>query len=264
MIKKIFKSFAKYKFGLVLSGGASRGFAHLGIIKALEEHNIKPDIISGVSSGSIVGALYCDGHSPEEILEMFHGKKFLDMAEFRFRKNGVLKATGLQKLLKNNLRSTTFDELKLPLYINATNMHTGKAEYINEGNIVDAIMASSSIPVLFESAKINNNIYMDGGIVDNLPVEPLIGKCKNIIAAHVNPIGEVKNIKGMVKIAFRSFHLSVAAGINSKKDNIDIFIEPMKLKDYGLLDLNKGKELFEIGYEEAKKILTQKKEGIRA
>jgi NTE family protein len=125
-------------------------------------------------------------------------------------------------------------------------------------------MASSSIPVLFESMKIKNDIYMDGGIVDNLPVEPIQNKCKKIIAVHVNPVGEEKNLKGIIKMAFRSFHLSVAAGVKFKKDDIDIFIEPLELKDFGLLDLNRGRSMFNIGYEEAKKILTQKKEGIRA
>ncbi len=264
MIKNIFKTFSKYKYGLVLSGGAARGFAHLGVLKALEENDIKPDIVSGVSAGSIVGALYCDGNSPEKILEMFQDKKLISLAEFRFRKNGVLRATGLKKLLERNLRAKTFDDLETPLIIGATNMRTGKGEYFEKGNLIDTILASSSIPVLFESAKINNDIYMDGGIVDNLPVEPIQDKCKKIIAVHVNPIGEEKNLKGIVKIAFRSFHLSVAAGIEFKKDNIDIFIEPLGLKDYGLLDLVKAKDMFDIGYAEAKKILTQKKEGIRA
>ena len=264
MIKNIFKTFSKYKYGLVLSGGAARGFAHLGVIKALHEQDIRPDIISSVSAGSIVGSLYCDGYSPEEILDIFQSKKLISLAEFRFRKNGILRATGLRRLLEKNLRAKTFDDLKLPLIIAATNMRTGRAEYIKKGNLVDTILASSSIPVLFESAKIGNDLYMDGGIVDNLPIEPIQDKCKKIIAVHVNPVGEEKNIKGIVKVAFRSFHLSVAAGVKFKLDNIDIFIEPLQLKDYGLLDLNKSREMFDIGYRHTKKILTEKKEGIRA
>ena len=186
-------------------------------------------------------------------------KKLISLTEFRFRKNGLLKATGLKKLLEKNLHAKTFNDLKKPLVIGVTNIRTGKAEYINEGNLVDTILASSSIPVLFESAKINNETYMDGGIVDNLPVEPIQDKCKKIIAVHVNPIGEEKNIKGIVKIAFRSFQLSIASGIEFKKDNIDIYIEPSELKDYGLMDLNKAREMFDIGYNEAKKFLLKRK-----
>jgi len=254
----------KYKTGIVLSGGASRGFAHLGVLQALNEADIYPDVISGVSAGAIVGAFYADGKKPIDIVKLFQGKRFKEMASFNLRRNGLLNISGLRKFMKENLESKNLEDLKIPMVVSATNMRTGKSAYFDKGDIIDIVMASSSIPVLFQIARVNGEVYMDGGIVDNLPVEPIKDKCRKIIAVHVNPIGEETDINGLVKIAFRSFHLSVAAGVSLKKDDIDLFIEPLELKDYGLLDLSKAKEMFDIGYDYTKKIINENKHVIPA
>ncbi len=250
------KFLKKYKCGLVLSGGAARGFAHLGAIKALQEKNIYPDIISGTSAGAIVGAFYADGFEPEEILEIFDRKKLFDLFRATFPRNGFFRINGLQSLLKENLRSKNIEDLKKKLVICATNIFEGKPEYFSEGNLVDFIIASSSIPILFEAKKIDKTAYIDGGIMDNLPVEPLLNSCRKLIGVHVNPLGKITQVKGMASVAERSFHLAVASEVDSKKIYFDNFIEPPLLKNYGILDLKKRKEIFRIGYEEALKILS--------
>ncbi len=254
----------KYKIGIVLSGGAARGFAHLGVLQALNEANIYPEVISGVSAGAIVGAFYADGKKPIDVVKLFQGKRFKEMVSFNLRRNGLLNISGLRKFMKENLNTQNLEDLKIPMLVGATNMRTGKSDYFHKGDIIDIVMASSSIPVLFQTATVDGEVYMDGGIVDNLPVEPIRDKCRIIIAVHVNPIGEETDFKGIVKVAFRSFHLSVAAGIPLKKDNVDIFIEPLKLKDYGLLDLSKAQEMFDIGYDYTKKIIKENKHVIPA
>ncbi len=95
----------EYNTGIVLSGGAVRGFAHLGVLKALHEADIFPDIISGVSAGSIVGAFYADGNEPDEILELFQKKHFYELINVIFRNAGLLDIKGLKRLLKNNLKT---------------------------------------------------------------------------------------------------------------------------------------------------------------
>ncbi len=249
------KIFKKYKTGLVLSGGAARGFAHLGVLKALEEYNMKPDIISGVSAGSIAGVLYADGYSPEEILDILMHKKISEYFRITIPKTGFFKVTGLEDILKSTLRVKTFEELKIPLIVTVTNIEIGKPEYINSGTLIDILIASSSIPILFESKKTKGTVYVDGGIMDNLPVMPILNRCQKIIGVHVNPIGKLDNITGIAHIAERSFHLAIAAEIDRKKELFDYFIEPEKLKKYGLFDVKKGKEIFQIGYEAAKEIL---------
>lgn len=249
------KIFKEYKYGLVLSGGAARGFAHIGVLKALHEKKIYPEIISGTSAGAIVGAFYADGFEPEEILEIFNHKKLLDLFRATFPRHGFFRINGLQNLLKENLRSKNFEDLKKKLVVCATNIYEGKPEYFYKGNLIDAVIASASIPVLFEIKKIGKIAYIDGGIMDNLPLEPIKNSCKKLIGVHVNPLGKISQVKGMSGVAERAFHLAVASALESKKLQFDIFIEPPLLKKFGILDLKKKEEIFRIGYEEAIKVL---------
>lgn len=247
----------KYKNGIVLSGGVARGFAHVGVLQAFHEAGIRPEVISAVSAGSIVGAFYADGYEPKEILDFFYDKRFMEFVKIVPSKSGLLKMTGLYELLEKNLRSNTFDDLKVPLSVCVTNFKTGLSEHLSQGNLLDAVLASSSIPVLFQPYEINGNEYVDGGITDNLPVHPILNQCQNIYGVHVNPIGKMNRNKGLVSTALRSFHISVASGIEQKKQYFKLFIEPLKLREYGLLEVMKGKEMYGIGYEEAKKRLEQ-------
>lgn len=248
----------KYNTGLVLSGGAARGLAHIGVLKAMHEWNIFPDVVSGVSAGSIVGAFYCDGYTPEEIFEIFNRRKLFDFVKLGLPKSGFLEMSKLKEVLEKNLRTEKLEDLKKPFWITVTNYCTGKTEYINNGSIVDAVIASSSIPVLFKPYKINGNYYIDGGITNNFPTEPIADNCSKLIGAAVNPVNVVNKPLGIVPTALRSFQLSISSKIQDKKKNIAIFIEPKLLKKYGLFDVNHGKEIFQIGYNEAKKVFNEK------
>lgn len=245
----------KYNYGLVLSGGGTRGFAHLGAIKALEDHGIKPDIISGVSAGSIVGAFYADGQSADLALKAFMSKRMIDFLELVIPKDGLIKMTGFEKTLRKRLRAKTFEDLKIPLIVHAVNINTAKYVSFDSGDLVQAVMASSSIPVVFPPATIDGNQYMDGGLINNFPVEPLLGKCKKIIGINVNPVGKENKIKGLKTIAIRSFHLTMRNHADLRKDKCDIFIEPEKLEDFGILDLSDAKEVYKIGYYKAVEVL---------
>ncbi len=249
----------KYNIGLVLSGGAARGFAHLGILKALHEHNISPEIISSVSAGAIVGAFYADGFSPEEILYIFEEKKLLQFTSLSFKRAGLLDISGLKKILNEQLRAKTFADLQKPLYIAVTNYHSGTVEYLYKGDLAESIVASSSIPVLFHPTEINKKKYIDGGVTDNFPVAPIQNQAKILIGVHANPMGWTDKVNGLLQVAIRSFLLSVNSKIDLKKNDVDIFICPQKLAQYGVLDVSKGREIFNIGYEEANKQLHQNK-----
>nr|MDA3780530.1 patatin-like phospholipase family protein [Bacteroidales bacterium] len=238
----------KYKTGIVLSGGAARGFAHLGVLKALNENNIYPDIISGVSAGALVGAFYADGYSPDDIFEIFSKSSMFDFVKIAMPKNGLLSSKDLDTVLKKNLRAQKFEDLKISLTIAATNLNKGELIYFNSGEIIPPLIASSSIPILFKPVEIEKELYADGGIIDNLPINPLKGKCKKIIAVHVNPIGYNSDIKGIINLAVRSFHLAVGSVVSNVKGKVDIFIEPEELKNYNLMSVKKAKEIFDIGY----------------
>jgi NTE family protein len=223
----------KYDVGLVLSGGAARGLAHLGVLKALEENGLKPGIISGVSAGAIAGAFYCDGFAPEEILNIYTGKNLFDLVQITIPHTGLFKLSGMKKVLNKYLRAKRFEDLKIPLVVTATSLNKGEAVYFREGDLADAILASSAVPVLFEAQVINKVEYIDGGITDNLPLTPIIHDAE------------------------RAFHLAIAKDIENQKPLFDIFIEPIDIANYGFFDLKNGHDLFRIGYETAIKMIEE-------
>lgn len=249
------KIFKPYKTGLVLSGGGARGFAHLGVLQYLNDKKIKTSIISGVSAGALAGAFFADGYSPLEILEIFSNHKLYHLMRLTFPRTGFLKVHGLMQILSKNLKARNLEDLKIPMVITVTNFSTGKIEYIRKGNLVNALLATSAIPVLFESQVDNNQYYLDGGVMNNFPIEPIINDCSRCIGVHVNPLGNIQKIGSPVQVAERVFHLAIASVIEHKKHLCNYFIEPEKLENYGMLDIKKGHELFDIGYAKAKEIL---------
>lgn len=245
----------KYKIGLVLSGGGARGFAHLGVIQALNDAGIFPDIISGTSAGALVGVLYADGYSPKEILHLMNPGSRLDFMRPTLPREGLLQISGIVKILKSHLHAKTFEELKMPLYVSATDLNNGKAVYFSEGDLLDPVIASASIPVLFQPVIINNTYYVDGGVLDNLPLLPIENKCRFLIGSFVNPVGYIEKISGLINIAERTFMLSMSKEITEKAKKFDLFIAPVELRNYKILDPDKAEELFSIGYKATKEKL---------
>lgn len=242
----------KFKTGLVLSGGGARGFAHLGVLQALHEAGIYPDIISGTSAGALVGVLYCDGHSPDKILGMMKRHSKLDYMRPVLPRDGILQITGLTKLLQANLTAQKFEDLKKPLVVCATDLNNGKPVYFSKGELVTAVIASSSIPVLFKPVIINNIYYVDGGVLDNLPVKPIENKCNFLAGSFVNPVGYEKSATGLITIAVRTFMLNQAREVEEKGKKFDIIIAPPELTKFGILEVEKADELFNMGYKKTK------------
>jgi len=238
----------QYDIGLVLSGGGARGFAHLGVIQALNDTGIFPDVISGTSAGAIIGVLYADGHTPEEILNLMNVGSRLDFMRPALPREGLLQINGIIKILKTSLNSKQFKELKIPLFVAATDLNNGKAVYFSEGDLFDPVVASASIPVLFQPVKIDDISYVDGGVLDNLPLKPIENRCRILIGSFVNPIGYMKKISGLINIAERTFMLSMSKEISEKAKKFDLFIAPQELRNFKILDPEKAHELFDIGY----------------
>jgi NTE family protein len=238
----------KYRTGLVLSGGGTRGFAHLGVIQALNEAGIFPDVISGTSAGALVGVLYADGHSPFEILEMTNSGSRLDYMRPAMPREGLLQISGVVKMLKTNLRAASFEELRIPLFVAATDMNNGRAHYFSTGELINPVIASSSIPVLFQPVVIDNICYLDGGVLDNMPIAPILNSCDFIIGSYVNPVSYIEKLSGLINIAERAFMLRMSEELNEKSDKFDLLIAPSELMNYKILDPEKAHELFTLGY----------------
>ena len=245
----------KYKIGLVLSGGGTRGFAHLGVIQALNEAGIFPDVISGTSAGAIVGVLYADGYSPREILTLLNCDSRFDFMRPALPREGLLQINGIIKILKTSLRSKKFSDLKIPLFVSATDLNNGKVVYFSEGDLFEPVIASASIPVLFQPVKINDISYVDGGVLDNLPIGPIENQCSITIGSFVNPVSYIDKISGLISIAERTFMLSMSKDILDKAKRFDLFIAPAELRNYRFLDPEKSQEVFDIGYKATKERL---------
>ncbi len=240
------------KTGLVLSGGGARGIAHIGVLKALEEMGVRLHALSGTSSGSIVAALYCYGYSPEEILKVFKSTRFYKLIRPAMKVSGLLNIGKAGELFLNYFPVNSFGALKIPLYVVAANLRSGKEKIFHEGRLIEPLMASSAIPVLFHPVHIDGEDYVDGGIVNNLPVEPLMDKCDLLIGSHSNAVDDNYQTGGFRSIMQRSLLIAINGNVISKKKMCDVLLEPPQMKNYRVFDFSKADEIFEIGYRHAK------------
>jgi len=239
----------KYKIGLALGGGGTRGFAHLGVIKALKEKGIEPDVISGVSAGAIAGSLIADGKSPEEAFDIIRSKGFSEYTRMRFPRKGFFSLDGLRNELNKSLLTKDIENLIIPFYAGVTNFSKGIAEYKNKGILVDFVIASASIPVMFEPVKINGELYVDGGLLDNIPFKPLQKICDKIIAVNLVPVLSTENVKGMKHIIGRTLDMAMNCKLPQIKEVVDLLIEPPKLRHHAFFSTKNAKEIFNVGYE---------------
>jgi NTE family protein len=245
----------KYKTGLVLSGGGTRGFAHLGVIAALHEKGIKPNVISGVSAGALVGAFIAGGKTPEEILAIFKKGWFFKYTKLHIPIDGLLKLDGLKEIIQKEISVKNIEDLKIPFFVGISNLNKGIIEYINSGPIDVNVLASSSIPILFSPIEINGNQYVDGGLMDNIPISPIKNDCEQIIVSNISPINPQAKIKNLVQIATRTFYMSVNANMKEVSKHATVFIDHEGIDKYDILLRTKADELFELGYNSAIKAL---------
>jgi NTE family protein len=245
----------KYRFGIVLSGGGARGFAHLGVLQALNEAGIFPDVISGTSAGALVGVLYCDGYTPKEILKMMNTGSRLNFMRPSLPRYGVLQISGIVKILEQNLRAKIFSDLKIPLFVAATDLNHGLIKYFSEGELLNPVIASASIPVLFNPVIINDIHYVDGGVMDNMPIHPIENDCRFMIGSFVNPTGYASKFGSLIDIAERTFILNMYKEALEKSGKFDLYIAPEELRSYSILDPEKAEEIFNIGYSATKTLL---------
>lgn len=233
---------------MVLGGGGTRGFAHLGVVQALQEKGIRIDAISGVSAGAIVGAFVASGMSPKEILELLVEHKLMDFTTIQYPKKGLLSLSKLGNIMREHLGDRTFEDLSIPLWVTLSNLNKGKVEYHNKGNLVEKVVASASIPILFSPMDIDGHTYVDGGLFNNLPVKPVREKSKRVIGVNISPVDEIGEFSSIMDIAARTFQLNDKSNTRKNSKLCSVYIEPRELCKHGLLDTSNAQELYEIGY----------------
>lgn len=252
----------KHKLGLVLGGGGARGFAHIGVLMALEELGLKPNIISGTSSGSIVGAMYADGHSPKECLDFFLKEKLYSFVRPTLSKKGLMMMSGFETKLGEFISAKVFSDLSLPLVVTASDINQGVPTHFNSGKLIEKIIASSSVPVVFVPKEIKGIDYVDGGLFMNLPVRPIRDLCDHIIAVEINSIDTHDNVNNMMEMATRSFNLGVENNTYKDRELADILIVPHNMTRFNMLNMDHAEEIVQKGYKSAMKILQDEKKSL--
>lgn len=244
--------------GLVLSGGGAKGIAHAGAIKFLEEKNIVPERIAGTSAGSIVGALYAFGKTPDEILTFFQSIYIFHWRHLTFKKAGLIDSASFYDDFYSIFKNATLADLKIPLQVTATNMVRGRLKIFNPSTkIVDALIASAAFPGIISPYEINGETYSDGGILNHFPSDVLYGQCETIIGVYVGPIQKIKaaDLNTIRAVTTRAFDIFSANSDTQKFTVCDWVIKPEELCIYSTFETNKErmKTIFNIGYEAAKK-----------
>lgn len=240
------------KIGLVLSGGGSRGFGHLGVLKALEELKIKPDIISGASAGSLIGAMYAAGHTPDEISSLILKKGISGNVKLAFNKMGIFSLDKVEKLIQDFIPENSFEKLKIPLIVATTDIRRGELVYFSSGNnLAKVITASCAIPGIFSPVIIDGKSYIDGGVLNNMPVEPIEDLVDLKIGVNVMPIERKMPIHSAKDIIMKSLMMSIGEQSARKNHKFDILIEPKNIVHFNGLSLKNAKEMFDLGYNTA-------------
>lgn len=240
-----------YKLGLALSGGGAKGFAHLGVFKMLNECHLKPDLISGTSAGSIIGAFIADGYSPDEVINLFSGREFFEFAQFQIPKSGLFDTSRFRSFLKTYLHAKRIEDLGTPLVIVATDLDHGTSKQFREGPLVDAIMASCSMPIIFSPVEIEGVHYVDGGLFRNFPVSTIRDECERVIGVNVSPLIPHRYKQTLFHIAERSYHYMFQANTMEDREMCDVLIEAKEFGLYKTFDLENIEPIVQIGYEAA-------------
>lgn len=161
------------RIGLALGGGAAKGIAHIGVLKAFEEEQIKIHCISGTSAGALIASYYAFGRPAESILSICSTLNLSKIINFTFERGGLFSTNAIREMIHRDLGDVRIEDAEIPLAICATDIETGEQLIFREGNLADVVCASMAVPGLFVPVEIDGRILVDGGLVENVPISPL-------------------------------------------------------------------------------------------
>ncbi|WP_046242314.1 patatin-like phospholipase family protein [Hymenobacter terrenus] len=238
------------QLGLALSGGGARGIAHLGVLTALEELQLPVVRMAGVSSGAIASVFYAAGFPPREILRLLLTTNVFRLTRPAFSRFGLLHLDAVEQLLARHLGvGLKFEDLRLPVTLVATDLIAGESVYFDSGLLLPPLLASSAVPIVYRPVEFQGRQLVDGGLLNNLPVEPLLGHNNlRVVGVHCNPVNHEARIPNFRRLIERTLHLAINANTAARKSQCQLLLEPPELRHYRPLSYKRGPELFDIGY----------------
>ena len=258
----VFGGFFMKTLGLALGSGGARGAAHLGLLQALEEENIRPDFITGCSMGAVVGGGYAAGVTVGDLLATVRELKASDLLDLdgltTFTKLGIFKGNKIRKILMSKIGDVTFDKLKIPFSCVAVDILSGKLVELNSGEVAEAVRASSAIPTVFRPVELNGMMLVDGGTLCRVPVR----QCKNmgadvvvafdVLANTGESVDKVPNVflKILRVYDIMDYHRTEIAK-RDNKDCYDLWLAPA-LEGLSQYEVKDAEKAYELGYEYAK------------
>ncbi len=247
--------------GLVLTGGSARAFAHIGVIKYLEEHDIEPDFIISNSMGSIIALLYAAGMSPEQIMDMITSG---DLSTF-FKltvpiEGGLLDPAGFQGLVESVVGpDLDLDELEIPVMVICQDLVTKREVRFMEGPFTDIMLASFAIPAYFPPVEVNGHLLIDGGIVNLAPIDVAYDYSDTVIVSTTFYDNDALNLRNALNIVNTAFEIvkrqNAARDIRAYSDKM-IWIR-CAVEDFSFMDFGAARDLAQRGYESASMMATQ-------
>lgn len=236
--------------GIVLSGGGSRGVAHIGVLRALLERGIEPAYVAGASAGALVGALYAAGYSPAQMLDVFRVTEPLRLKNVAFGKPGLLDSAKYLPAFGKYFPADSFEALRRKLFIVATDLLSGEPHVFSSGPVVAPMIASASVPMVYSPMEIDGRWYGDGGIVDNFPVGVIRERCAYVIGVHVSPLRQLthEDLGTSLAVLERALEIGMFRKSHADFARCDVVIQPENLAQFTMFDTKRLAEIEAAGY----------------
>jgi NTE family protein len=252
-------SAARPKLAIVLGAGSARGFAHIGVIKALDAAGIRPDLIVGASAGSVVGVFYAAGYSGLQMEEVAMKVRDVDVIDAATSsKRGLIAGEALQKMINNFVKDKPIEALKTPFIATATNLKTGDSVQLKSGDAGQAVRASSSMPGVFLPMNINGMELVDGAITSPLPVSVArqVSADMVVVAVDVGAAPQNTHAAGIYEIVMQSFEIMGLSLAKLEGQKADVLIKP-NVAAFSGSDFSNRAQLIAAGYSAGQKAVEQ-------
>ncbi len=243
------------KTGLALGGGAALGAAHVGVLRTIKEYNINIDYVAGTSIGALAASFFAFGVPIDKIEEMTLGLKWVDISRLSLSKYGLLKNDKLSHLIKKYIGDKNIEEANIPLAIVAADVATGEKVVLKSGSLIDAVQASTCIPGIFIPVEIDDRMLVDGGLVENVPVNTVKNMgAKLVIAVDLNAKHKYNKPDNIFDVIINSFHHLLKVPVKLQTKTVDFLLTP-DLGEFSRTNTKNIPEMIEKGYIEAQKVL---------